>query len=110
MQVRKDRLLSETAAARCKGRTLRSSQTNWSASASRPVWTRGAPLDGVTHTGPRPQRNCTQPRVAALGRVVDRREALAVPLVHVGARVDQRLEARGVGPDDPSSALDFFER
>ena len=41
------------------------------------------------------------PRVAALRGVVDRREALAVPLVHVGARVDQSLEARGVGPRRP---------
>jgi hypothetical protein len=40
-------------------------------------------------------------RVAALRGVVDRREALAVPLVHVGARVDQGLEARGVGPRRP---------
>ena len=40
-------------------------------------------------------------RVAVLRGVVDRREALAVPLVHVGARGDQRLEARGVGPRRP---------
>ena len=44
-------------------------------------------------------------RVAALRGVVDRREALAVPLVHVGARVDQRLEARGVGPGTPVLGL-----
>ena len=40
-------------------------------------------------------------RVSTFSGVVDRREALAVPLVHIGARVDQGLEARGVGPRRP---------
>ena len=44
-------------------------------------------------------------RVPTFSGVVDRREALAVPLVHVGARVDQGLEARGVGPRRPVLGL-----
>ena len=78
------------------------SQTDESGGEAPPIGrlTRDAKKEKQGH-GTRTAQEPHAARVSTFSGVVDRREALAVPLVHVGARVDQRLEARGVGPGTP---------
>ena len=60
-------------------------------------------------TGPKTTKKPHAARVAALRGVVDRREALAVPLVRVGAALISTSKHAAWARGLPSSALDFFE-